>query len=182
MITTVKSDSATLREQNDQASTSAGNSVIDSTFNLTTQSGLRQLHHAFSTASTSAAGFPITVTTDSTFSTDMVLSPMTEYCSGATWPIPATTQTVVTGGTFPGPTTTINRPAATGSVIAINESLTVAGGTFNTVKYHGVADRTDANVQSSNIWVSVADGVLIKSQNLDANGNVVGTVELTNLQ
>ena len=182
MVTTFKSDSATLREQNDQATTSGGNSVIDSTFNLTTQSGLRQLHHAFSTASTSAAGFPIVVTTDSTFSTDMVLGPMTEYCGGATWPIPATVQTVVTGGTFPGPVTTINRPATTGSVIAVNQSLTVAGGTFNTIEYHGVADRTDANVQSSNIWVSIADGILIKSQNLDANGNVVATVELTNLQ
>ncbi len=182
MITTVNSDSATVRTQNDQAFTSGGNSVIDSTFTLTTQNGLRQLHHAVSSAATTAAGFPITVTTDSTFSTDMVLGPMTEYCSGATWAIPATTQTVVTGGTFPGPTTVINRPAATGNVIAINQSLTVAAGTYNTVKYHGVADRTDANVQSSNIWVSIADGIMVKSENLDANGNVVATVELTNLQ
>jgi len=182
MITTVSADSATQRLQNDQAFTSGGNSVIDSTFTLVAQNGLRLLTHAFSTATTSAAGFPIVVTTDSTFNPNMVLGPLSQYCAGAAFSIPATVHTVVVGGTVPGPTQTINRPAATGSVIAVNQVVSVAGGTFNTVEYHGIADRTDANVQSSNLWVSIADGIMIKQQNLDNNGNVVGTVELTNLQ
>jgi hypothetical protein len=182
MITTVSADSATQRVQNDQAFTAGGNSVIDSTFTLSSQNNLRILHHAFSTATTSVAGFAIVVTTDSSFNPDMVNGPLTQYCAGATFAIPATVQTVVVGGTAPGPNQTINRPAATGSVIAINQVVTVAGGTFNTVEYHGIGDRTDANVQSSNIWVSVADGIMIKQQNLDSSGNVVGTVELTNLQ
>ncbi|HEX7676717.1 MAG TPA: hypothetical protein VF713_01235, partial [Thermoanaerobaculia bacterium] len=137
MITTFSSDSANQRIQNDQAFTSGGNSIIDSTFTLVAQNGLRLLTHAFSTATTSAAGFPIVVTTDSTFNPDMVLGPLSQYCAGATFSIPATVHTVVVGGTVPGPTQTINRPAATGSVIAINQVVSVAGGTFNTVEYHG---------------------------------------------
>jgi hypothetical protein len=182
MVTTVTADGASQRKQTDHAVNSGGTSDIDSTFSFTMQSNLRLITRSVSNATTVAAGFPILVTTDSTFNPAMTLGPVTEFCSGATWPIPATTQTIVIGGTFPGPTTTVNRPAATGSVMAINESLTVPAGTFNTVKYHGVDGATDSNIQSTNVWVSIADGIMVKEQNLDANGNVKTTMELSSLQ
>jgi hypothetical protein len=67
-------------------------------------------------------------------------------------------------------------------VLAINESLTTPAGTFNTVKYHGIEGGTDPAIQSTNIWVSIADGIMLKEQNLDANGNVVSTMEVSSLQ
>lgn len=180
--TTWLTDTDTSATETSNAHTAQGDSKIDSTYTFTVQNGLRALTHSVSNANTNAAGFPITVTTDSTYSSPMVLGPVSTWCTDTTWSNPAITQTIVTGGTFPGPTTTANRPAAEGHVIAINESITVAAGTFNTVHYRGVQGRTDANVQRSNIWVSIADGVLVKEEDLDSAGNVQTVMELTNLQ
>jgi hypothetical protein len=160
----------------------AATSNMDSTFTYTVQNGLRALTHSVSVATTNAAGFAIEIDTESTFSTPMVLGPVSNYCSGQTWAIPALTQTVTVGGTFPGPTTLINRPAATGVVTAVNESITTPAGTFLTVRYHGVQGITDPKTQSTDAWVSIADGVPVRILNLDANGATVASMELTSLQ
>lgn len=180
--TTWLTDSDTSATETSNAHTSQGDSKIDSTYTFTVQNGLRALTRSVSNANTNAAGFAIVVTTDSTYSSPMVLGPVSNWCTDTVWSNPAITQTIVTGGTFPGPTTTVNRPAADGHVIAVNESITVAAGTFNTVHYRGVQGRTDAKVQRSNIWVSIADGVLVKEEDLDDAGNVQTVMELTSLQ
>lgn len=180
--TTWLTDTDTSATETSNAHTSQGDSKIDSTYTFTVQNGLRALTRSVSNAATNAAGFAIVVTTDSTYSSPMVLGPVSTWCTDTVWSNPAITQTIVTGGTFPGPTTTVNRPAADGHVIAINESITVAAGTFNTVHYRGVQGRTDAKVQRSNIWVSIADGVLVKEEDLDDAGNVQTVMELTSLQ
>lgn len=182
METTWHTDGDTSATETTLAHTSANDSTIDSTYTFTVVSGVRALTRSYSSARTSASGFDITVTTDSTFSSPMMINPVSSYCTDATWSNPAIVQTVVVGGTFPGPTRTINRPAAQGRVIAVNESITVAAGTFNTVHYRGVQGSTDPNVQKSDVWVSIADGITVKEQDLDSSGNVVNTIELTKLE
>jgi hypothetical protein len=182
METTWHTDTDTSATETSLTHTSSGDSTIDSTYTYTVQNGLRALTHSVSSAATNAGGFNIVVTLDSTFSSPMILGPVSSWCSDSKWNNPAIVHTVVTSGTFPGPTTTINRPAAEGQVIAVNESITVAAGTFNTVHFRGVQGRTDANVQKSNIWMSISDGVLVKEEDLDDAGNVQTVVELTHLQ
>jgi hypothetical protein len=180
--TTWHTDSDTSATETSLAHTSQGDSTIDSTYTYTVQGGMRALTRSVSNATTNAGGFNILVSTDSTYSAPMVLGPVSSWCSDTTWNNPAIVQTIVTGGTFPGPTTTVNRPAAEGHVIAVNESITVTAGTFNTVHYRGVQGRTDAKVQKSNIWISINDGVLVKEEDLDSAGNVQTVMELTRLQ
>jgi hypothetical protein len=182
MATTWLTDTDTSASETSLTRTSAGDSTIDTTYTYSVQNGLRALTRSISNAKTSAAGFDILVTTDSTFSSPMIIGPVSNWCSDTKWSNPAIVHTVVLGGTFPGPTTLINRPAADGFVIAVNETITVAAGTFNTIHYRGVQGRTDAKVQKSNVWLSINDGVLVKEDDLDAGGNVQTVVELTNLQ
>jgi len=180
--TTVVSDSPTETVQQQHHVVNGTPEEVDSTFTYTVQGDLRALTHAVSVAKTNAGGFAITVTTDSTFTVPMVLAPVSSFCGGREFAIPATVQTVVVGGTFPGPTTTYNRPAKTGTILATNESLTVAAGTFRTVKYRGVYGNTDPKSQQSLIWLDVSTGALVKEQDFDANGNVFAMFELTSLQ
>jgi hypothetical protein len=181
MDTTYVSDSLTDGVESAVAHTAGGDSKIDSHFTFIAQNGLRSLTRSVSQATTSAAGFDILVTTDSTFSTPMPIGPLSDWCAGATWAIPATTQTVVIGGTVPGPTQVINRPANTGSITAVNETVTVAAGTFQTVHYRGVQGITDPKVQATNVWITM-DGIVVKEEDLDSTGNVTARVELTSLQ
>lgn len=180
--TTWLTDTDTSSTETSTAHTSQGNSQIDSSYTFTVQNGLRALTRSVSNAKTSVAGFDIVVKTDSTYSSPMVIGPVSTWCTDTVWSNPAITQTVVVTGTAPAPTQSIARPAADGRVIAINETITVAAGTFNTVHYRGVQGRTDAKVQKSNIWLSIADGVLVKEEDLDENGAVQTVMELTKLQ
>lgn len=181
-VTTFLSDAPTSMVVSEKATTSQSEVQIDSTFTFEVKDALRSIVHSVSTATTSVAGFSIIATTDSTYSSPMPISPAGDFCAGRTWVVPALTQTVVLSGSVPGSTTLLNRPAATGSVVAVNESVTVAAGVFNTVRYHGVNGNTDASTQSSNVWLSTRDGVIVKEEDLDAAGKMIATVELTSLQ
>ncbi|MCU1245255.1 MAG: hypothetical protein JWN02_1165 [Acidobacteria bacterium] len=180
--TTWHSDGDTDATETTIAHTSPAESTIDTHYTFTVQNGLRLLTRGVSSATTTGGGFNILITTDSTFSSPLAVGPVSNWCSDTTWSIPAIDQTVIVGGTFPGSTTVLHRPATIGRVIATNETITVAGGTFQTVHYHGVQGLTDAKVQSTNIWLSIADGIFVKEEDFDANGNVQLTAELTNLQ
>jgi hypothetical protein len=119
--------------------------------------------------------------TDVIYSPGLVISPVPNYCAGATFAIPATTQTVVLSGTIPGPTTVTQRPATTGTILAVNESLTAAAGTFSTVKYKSTQGAS-STVAYSYGWYDIATGSLVRQQEFGRGDNVVQTLDLTSIR
>jgi hypothetical protein len=178
---TVISDSATKTELHDEAVAGGQASKIDSSFDYVTQGDLRAVTHMLSKASVSVSGFSITTNTDITFSPALVISPATTYCAGATFAIPATTQTVTLSGTVGGGSTVTQRPAATGVIQAVNESLTTAGGTFSTVKYKSTQGATSSGVAYSIGWYDIATAALVRQIEYDSNDNAVQTLDLVGL-
>lgn len=120
----------------------------------------------------------VTTETDVTFTPSLVSGPAAGWCVGNTWAIPAVTENIVVKspqGTFPSLVTTI---ASTGEVLAVGESITVPGGTFNTVKYRG-SIVSGSSVQTAITWVSMEKNIVVKQDTIDGSGAVTSTTVLT---
>ena len=178
---TVIADGWTQTMLHDDAVTSGSASKIDTTVDYVQQGNLRAATHMVSKASVTAGGFGITVTTDITFSPAWVVGPH-DACSGATFAIPAAAQTTtVSGGPGGGPGV-YNRPAFTGEILALRESLTTAGGTFSTVKYKATQGATNSSVAYSIVWYDIASGALVRQEEYGSGGNLVLQLDLTSIQ
>jgi hypothetical protein len=177
---TVVSDSATHTVLHDKAVAGGVQEDIDTTYDYVVQGDLRAATHLVSVAVVHSV-INVTVNTDITYSPAFVLSPVSSYCAGATFAIPATAQTVKVTGTVPGPTTTTNRAAATGEVLAVHESLTVAAGTFDTVKFRSTQGGNGTDVAYSYAWVDIPTGVLVRQQQFGASGNTIHILDLTSI-
>lgn len=119
----------------------------------------------------------LTTETDVTFTPSLVAGPAQGWCVGNTWTIPAVTEHITVKspqGTIPSMVTTI---ASTGEVLAVGESLTVPGGTFNTVKYKGVVI-SGSSVQTAITWVSMEHNIVVRQDTLDGAGAVTSTTKL----
>jgi hypothetical protein len=66
-------------------------------------------------------------------------------------------------------------------VIAVNESVTTAAGTFNTVKYKS-GQGANATTAYSLVWYDIASGALVKQEQFNANGSRGTVLELTSIQ
>lgn len=122
----------------------------------------------------------LTTETDITFIPSLVSGPAAGWCVDNTWNVaPVTEQIVVKSpqGTFPSTVTTV---ASTGKVLAVGESISVDGGTFNTVKYQG-AIVSGTSVQTAITWVSMDHNIVVRQDTLDAGGNVTSVTKLTAL-
>lgn len=120
----------------------------------------------------------VTTETDVTFTPSLAQGPAAGWCVGNTWAIPPVTEHIVIKspqGTIPTTVTTI---ASTGEVLAVGESLTVPGGTFNTVKYRG-SILSGSAVQTAITWVSMEHNIVVKQDTVDAGGAVTSTTVLT---
>ena len=125
----------------------------------------------------------LTTTIDVDFVPSLIAGPLQGWCVGNTWNVAPVTETVTSSIPF-GPVqapvvkTTVG---SQGIVLAVGESVTVPGGTFNTVKYRGVL--VGEAVQPAITWVSMADNIVVKQQALDpVSGAVVNDTQLTKLQ
>ena len=120
----------------------------------------------------------VTTETDVTFTPSLAQGPAAGWCVGNTWAIPPVTEHIVIKspqGTIPTTVTTI---ASTGEVLAVGESITVPGGTFNTVKYRG-SILSGSAVQTAITWVSMEHNIVVKQDTVDAGGAVTSTTVLT---
>ncbi len=120
----------------------------------------------------------LTTETDVTFTPSLAQGPAAGWCVGNTWAIPPVTESIVVKspqGTFPSMVTTI---ASTGEVLAVGESITVPGGTFNTVKYRGSILAGSA-VQTAITWVSMEKNIVVKQDTIDGSGAITSTTVLT---
>jgi hypothetical protein len=176
---TVISDNATHTELHDVATVSGISEDIDSTFDYVVQGDLRAVTHALSKATVHSV-INVLANTDITYSPGLVISPVSNFCAGATFAIPATTQTVALTGTIPGPTTVSQRPATIGTILAVRESLTTAAGTFSTVKYKSTQGAS-STVSYSFGWYDITTGVLVRQQEFGPTDNLVQTLDLTSI-
>jgi hypothetical protein len=122
----------------------------------------------------------VTTETDVTFTPSLVAGPAQGWCVGNTWTVPPVTEQIVVKspqGTFPTTVTTI---ASTGEVLAVGESVTVPGGTFNTVKHRG-SILSGSSVQTAITWTSMQHNIVVRQDTIDAGGAVTSTTVLTSL-
>lgn len=122
----------------------------------------------------------VTTETDITFLPSLVSGPAAGWCVGNTWTVaPVTEQILIKTpqGTIPSTVTTI---ASNGEVLAVGESLTVNGFTFNTVKYRG-AIVSGTSVQTAITWVSMQHNIVVRQDTIDAAGTVTSVTKLTSM-
>ena len=179
-VNTVVSDVATKFVSKDVVNTPGAPTVnIDTTIDLTVSNNLRHVTHAVSDAKTTASGFAITIKTDMTFAPAMPTGPVpdTQWCVGRTWDVPAIATTVVVTGSFPGPTTVVNRGATTGEILAI-ETLNTQAGSFQAVKIRTVQASSDDDVKYSIMWYSTQSGIFLRQENYSPSNALVSTMEV----
>lgn len=113
----------------------------------------------------------------------LVAGPADGWCVGKTWNVPPVQETITVrsiGGTTVNTVTTV---ASQGEVLAVDQTMVVPAGSFQTVKYKGVLVGSSNNTVSPAItWVSMDDAVVVRQDTLDAAGNVTTSTILTKLQ
>lgn len=141
----------------------------------------RALKSLFVKSTSPVAGFSLVTETTSTFAPSLLTGPKS-WCAGSTFRVPPSNQTVVTKATPGGTTTTLNvTNEMTIRILAVSESITVPGGTFDTVKHDGVAI-AGAVVNPVTVWMSKQHSILVKQLTYDAQGVLANTTELMAVQ
>jgi hypothetical protein len=159
-----------------------GNADVATTLDAELVGNIRALKHIkLSTTTTVPILGAVTTDTNIDFVPSLAAGPANGWCVGATWTIPAVTETVTNTGSVPLPPVIVTTVGSVGEVLAVGESVTVAGGTFNTVKYRSQIV-SGQNVAPAITWVSMNDNIVVKQDTFDASGNVTSTTELTALQ
>ncbi len=142
---------------------------------------LRALKHLYVKTTTSAAGFSFVIETDIDFVPSMVLGPVSGWCLGAKWTVPATTETIVVKSIAGTQTTTQTTIAYEGEVLSVDDMITTPAGTFRCIKTKGLtasANSTDRTIS----WNSVEHYITVRQETIDANGNVTSVTELQSIQ
>lgn len=176
------SDTPTQTKTTQKVSTPQGQADVATTLDGEIVGNLRALKHLETVGSINVPGFgTVTTEVDIDFVPSLAAGPAAGWCAGATWDVPPVTETITTrspAGTMLNTVTTIG---SQGEVLAVGESITVTGGTYNTVKYRGVTVSGDA-VSPVITWVSMEHNIVVKQDTLDAAGNVTSVTQLTKLQ
>lgn len=117
----------------------------------------------------------ISIDTSTTFVPSLVIAPAGDFCAGAVWTVPATTQTSTIVSSITG---TSNQVAVSqqgeGKVVAVNLSVTVPAGTFNTVLYEGFLT-TGSATSLARTWTSTVHSIMVKQEVFDPVTMVMST-------
>lgn len=184
---TFVSDSATQTRTTQTVSTPASTSTVETTLDYENVAGisitLRATKHTNVKTTTTTPFVPIAISAevDVTFVPSLVLGPAAGWCAGVKWAIPATTETIVSTSSAGTATSVVTTVQGEGEVLAVNEQITTAAGTFSTVKSRSVLV-SGSSVSPAISWNSIQNGITVRQQTLDANGAVTSTVELTSIQ
>jgi len=175
-------DNGTQTKTTQKVTTPQGNADAETILDGEVIGSLRTLKHLnVKTTTTVPVIGKLTTTVDVTWVPSLAAGPASGWCVGATWDVAPSVQTL-TATTLGAPVSTITTTAGSqGEVLAVGESITVPGGTFNTVKYKGILVTADG-AQPAITWVSMADNIVVKQDTLDAAGNVTTVTQLTALQ
>lgn len=181
---TYVSETPTQARTTQKVQTPQGNTDVETRMDFETVKAsfdLRALKHIYVKGTTSAAGFPIVIETDIDFVPSMVLGPLTGWCKGAKWTVPATTETITVksiAGTQVQTQTTI---AFEGEVLSVDDVITTPAGSFKCIKTRGLtpsATSTDRTIS----WNSIDHYITVRQETVDANGNVTSVTELQKIE
>lgn len=176
------SDTATQTVTTQKVTTPQATTDVETRLDGETVGILRGLKHLYTKSTTPVPVIGSVVTeVDVDFVPSLIAGPAGGWCTGATWTIAPTTETV-TSKTIAGTQTQIQTTVAgTGEVLAVGETITVPAGTFQTVKYKGNVVANN-NPQPAITWTSMADAIVVRQDTLDAGGNVTSTTTLQSKQ
>ena len=176
------SDTATQTHTTQSVTTPQATTQVETIVTGEVAGPLRSLKHVYTKSVTPVPVIGASVIeVDIDFVPALVAGPASGWCEGARWTVPASTETVVTKGTFGQQQQIVTTAASEGEVLAVDETLTVPGGTFQTVKYRGALISV-SNVQTAITWVSMERNLVVRQDTLDAGGAVTTTTQLTALQ
>lgn len=176
------SDTLTQTKTTQHVVTPQATSDVETTLDGVVQGNLRGLKHFIVKTTTAVPILGNTVVeAEVDFAPAFVAGPAEGWCTGATWTVPATTETIVTRSIAGQTTQIVTTVASVGSVLAVGEMVTVPAGTFRTVKYKS-SIVSGTSIQPAITWASMDRAIVVKQDTLDAAGNVTTTTELTGLQ
>jgi hypothetical protein len=176
------SDTATQTRTTQRTVTAQGNADAETRLDGEVVGNLRALKHIYIKVTTVVPVLGATsIETDIDFVPSLIAGPVDGWCPGAKWTVNPSTQTVVVKS-LAGTQQFVNQVIGSeGEVLAVGESVTVPGGTFNTVKYKS-AIVSGNSVQPAVTWVSMEHNIVVKQDTLDASGAVTSVTELQSVR
>ena len=150
------------------------NSETETTINFVVQNDWRYLSSQEVDASVSVNGFATNTTTTATYTPPILSGAVSLVCELMMWESGISTQEIVTTN---APTVTGSYGSQDNEIEAINVSITVMAGTFNTVR-----SRHDEDDGYSLSWFDIDTGFMVKSEHYDSNGNLDTSTEMIDLQ
>lgn len=176
------SDTPTQTKTTQHVVTPQATTDVETTIDGVVSGNLRGMKHIYTKSTTPVPFFGNTVVeVDIDFVPALIAGPAAGWCTGETWSVPATTETIVSKS-LAGQTSNIATTIASdGAVLAVGELVTVPAGTFRTVKYRSDTV-SGTSLQPSITWTSMDRSIVVKQQTLDGAGNVTTTTELQSVQ
>lgn len=176
------SDTPTQTKTTQHVVTPQATTDVETTIDGVVSGNLRGMKHVYTKSTTPVPFFGNTVVeVDIDFVPALIAGPSEGWCTGATWSVPAVTETVVSKSIAGQQSNIITTVGSDGTVLAVGESVTVPAGTFQTVKYRN-SIVSGTSVQPAITWTSMDRSIVVKQDTLDANGNVTSSTQLTALQ
>jgi len=138
------------------------------TTNFNSQNGMLFNSSIEAIITTSTAGsFPVSQTSNTTYAPSLFVGPSDLLCEGQMWTVAAVEETVVEDpGSSESESVTIQTPSAVGMVNSTNETVSLRGGTYNTVK----VTLTTVNSKSI-IWTDLVTGVIVLSESYEGGSD-----------
>lgn len=177
---TYVSESATEARTTQKVQTPQGNADVETRMDFETvhtSFDLRALKKLNVKSTTSAAGFPFVIETEIDFVPSMILGPVSGWCEGATWTVPATTETIRVTSIAGPQISTQTTIAFEAEVLSVDETITTPAGTFRCVKARGY-QISGTNAAPTISWNSVEHYITVRQETLDASGAVSQVTEL----
>jgi hypothetical protein len=177
------SDTPTETRTTQKVTTPQGSADAETTLTGEIVGNLRALKHLFVRTTTTVPVIgKFTTDVDIDFVPSLAAGPAQGWCVGNTWVTAPTVETIMTRPSIGPPTTITNNVIASeGIVLAVNDSVTVPAGVFNTVKYRSSIVGSGNTVQPAITWVSTEHNIVVRQDTLDAGGSVTTVTQLMEL-
>jgi hypothetical protein len=176
------SDTPTQTKTTQHVVTPQATTDVETTLDGVVSGNLRGLKHLYTKSTTPVPFLGNTVVeVNIDFVPALIAGPSAGWCTGETWSVPATTETIVSNSLAGQQSSIVTTIASDGQVLAVGESVTVPAGTFQTVKYRSNTV-SGTSVQPSITWTDMTRSIVVKQDTLDGAGNVTTSTQLTAVQ
>jgi hypothetical protein len=176
------SDTPTQTKTTQHVVTPQATTDVETTLDGVVSGNLRGLKHLYTKSTTPVPFLGNTVVeVNIDFVPALIAGPSAGWCTGETWSVPATTETIVSNSLASQQSSIVTTIASDGQVLAVGESVTVPAGTFQTVKYRSNTV-SGTSVQPSITWTDMTRSIVVKQDTLDGAGNVTTSTQLTAVQ